>query len=51
VLDVEGFPIVKDWFLVHRRGKRFSTAAAAFKDFVLQESSRIIKIPQAEGDA
>ena len=50
VLDVEGFPIVKDWFLVHRRGKRFSAAAAAFKDFVLQESSRIIKIPQAEVD-
>ena len=47
ILDVEGFPIVKDWYLVHRRGKRFSGAAAAFKDFVLQESNRFIKIPQA----
>jgi len=51
VLNVEGFPIVKDWFLVHRRSKRFSAAAAAFKDFVLQESSRIIQIPQADVDA
>ena len=51
ILDVEGFPIVKDWYLVHRTGKRFSGAAAAFKDFVLQESSRFIKIPQAEVDA
>ena len=46
VLNVEGFPILKDWYIVHREGKRFSTAAEAFKAFVLTETSRIIEIPQ-----
>ncbi len=46
VLNVEGFPIVKDWYIVHREEKRFSAAAAAFKAFVLQEGSDLIKIPQ-----
>ena len=46
VLNVEGFPILKDWYLVHRAGKRFSAAAQAFKEFVLSEGGNIIKIPQ-----
>ncbi len=46
VLNVEGFPILKDWYIVHREGKRFSAAAEAFKAFVLTETSRIIQIPQ-----
>ena len=46
VLDVEGFPIVKDWFVVHREGKRFSAAAEAFKAFVLNEGNKLITIPQ-----
>ena len=46
VLDVEGFPILKDWYIVHREGKRFSAAAQAFKEFVLQEGNRLITIPE-----
>ena len=46
VLNVEWFPILKDWYIVHREGKRFSAAAEAFKAFVLTETSRIIEIPQ-----
>ena len=46
VLNVEGFPILKDWYIVHRPGKRFSAAAQAFKEFVLSEGSTLIKIPQ-----
>lgn len=46
VLNVEGFPILKDWYIVHRLGKRFSAAAQAFKEFVLSEGSTLIKIPQ-----
>ncbi|HEC15891.1 MAG TPA: LysR family transcriptional regulator [Sedimenticola sp.] len=38
VLDVEGFPIPRKWFIVHRRGKRLSPAARAFRDFVLDEN-------------
>lgn len=47
-LDVEGFPIVKDWYIVHREGKRFSAAAQAFKEFVLQEGGKLIEIPRPE---
>ena len=46
VLNVEGFPILKDWYVVHREGKRFSAAAQAFKEFVLTEGDQLITIPQ-----
>lgn len=45
-LDVEGFPIVKDWYVVQREGKRFSAAAQAFREFVLSEGKNLIQIPQ-----
>lgn len=44
-LNVEGFPVIKDWYIVHRTGKRFSAAAQAFKDFVLNEGGSLIPIP------
>lgn len=39
VLDVEGLPILRHWYIVHRRGKRLTPAAQAFKDFLLQEAA------------
>jgi DNA-binding transcriptional LysR family regulator len=33
-LNVEGFPIMRKWFLVHLKEKRLSTAAAALKQFL-----------------
>ncbi|GAB6040784.1 LysR family transcriptional regulator [Endothiovibrio diazotrophicus] len=38
VLDVEEFPIERQWYIVYRRGKRLSPAALAFHDFVLEEA-------------
>ena len=35
VLAVEGFPIMRHWYVVHRADKRLSPAAQAFKEFVL----------------
>lgn len=35
VLDVEFFPIMRNWYIVHRTGKRLSPVAAGFKDFLL----------------
>ena len=35
VLKVEGFPIMRHWYVVHRADKRLSPAAQAFKSFVL----------------
>lgn len=37
-LDVEGFPIRRQWHLVHRRNKHFSLAASAFAKFVLTQA-------------
>ncbi|MDA8129487.1 MAG: LysR substrate-binding domain-containing protein [Betaproteobacteria bacterium] len=35
VLDVEDFPIMRHWYVVHRADKRLSPTAQAFKEFVL----------------
>ena len=37
ILDVEDFPIMRHWYLVHRKEKRLSPITQAFKDFVLSE--------------
>lgn len=37
VLDVEGFPLVLSWYVVHRRQKRLPPVAQAFRDFLLSE--------------
>lgn len=38
ILDVDGFPIERQWHLVYRRGKRLSPPARAFRDFVVAEA-------------
>ena len=40
VLDVEKFPILRHWYLVHCEGKRLPPIAAAFREFLLGEESR-----------
>ncbi len=37
IVDADGFPLRRKWFLVHRKGKRLSPSAQAFRDFLLQE--------------
>jgi DNA-binding transcriptional LysR family regulator len=37
-LDVEHFPLTRHWFVAHRRNKRLSGAALAFKKFLLIEN-------------
>lgn len=39
-LDVEGFPIKRQWHLVHRQNKHFSQAAGAFAEFVLTQAPK-----------
>lgn len=41
VLDAEGFPILRHWYLVHRQGKRLSPMAETFRRFVLDEAQRL----------
>jgi DNA-binding transcriptional LysR family regulator len=35
VLPVEGFPIVRQWFVVHRTRKRLSASARTFREMLL----------------
>jgi DNA-binding transcriptional LysR family regulator len=42
VLDVENFPIQRHWYVIHRKGKRLTSVAQAFKDFLLAEASALI---------
>ena len=41
ILDVENFPVMRRWYLVHRTDKRLSSLSLAFKDFVFQEAARL----------
>jgi DNA-binding transcriptional LysR family regulator len=34
LLDVEGFPIMRKWYIVHPKGKQLSLVAQAYLDFV-----------------
>lgn len=43
VLDVKGFPLERQWYLVQRENKRLSPAASAFAQLVLEEA------PQFQG--
>ena len=41
ILDIEGFPIRRQWYLVNRNNKHFSLAASTFADFVLTQSAKM----------
>ena len=47
ILDVEGFPLADDWYVVYPRGKRLSTVGQAFYDFLRasQPEASIVKNP------
>jgi len=44
VLDVQGFPLKRQWFLVQRQGKRPSSTAKAFIDLVFSEAARLTNL-------
>lgn len=43
VPDVLHFPIMRHWHVMHRKGKRLSPIAEAFKAFLLEEAAKILK--------
>jgi LysR family transcriptional regulator, low CO2-responsive transcriptional regulator len=45
VLDVEYFPILRHWYVVHRQGKRLSPVAQLFKEFVIKEARGLLQQP------
>jgi len=46
VLDIEDFPIMRQWHIVHRKGKRFSAMPEAFKQFVLDHANELVAPPK-----
>jgi DNA-binding transcriptional LysR family regulator len=42
VLDVEGFPLKRRWYVVHLKGKKLSLVAQTFLDFILVESHKVL---------
>ncbi|HEX6703609.1 MAG TPA: LysR family transcriptional regulator [Albitalea sp.] len=51
-LDVKGFPIQLNWYVVHRRTKRLPPVAQAFEDFLLSDAAalmqRIVPFPASK---
>lgn len=45
LLDVEQFPVMRNWYIVHRSGKRLSLVAQRFQKLVKEESRQILKLP------
>ncbi len=41
VLDVEGFPLQRHWYVVRLKGKRMSLTAEALRHFLLQEGPKV----------
>lgn len=41
ILDVEGFPIIRQWYIAHPRGRELSLVARAFLEFVLDSRPRM----------
>jgi DNA-binding transcriptional LysR family regulator len=46
VLNVDGFPIVRQWYLVHRAQKRLTAAAQAFREYLLIEAPKLMPVPK-----
>lgn len=47
ILEVESFPIMRHWFVVHRQNKRLSPVAAGFKEFLQHEAAQLMEKGQA----
>lgn len=41
VLDVQHFPLMRQWYAVHLKGKKLSNTSKRFLDFLLQDGARI----------
>jgi len=44
MLNVEHFPLLRHWFVAHRSSKRLSSAALAFKEYLLTEAKKLMAV-------
>ena len=50
ILDIEHFPILRHWYLVHREGKRLSPVANEFREYVLKRAEEFASLPINTGN-
>ncbi len=43
LLDVQGFSLMLNWYVVHRKNKRLPPVALAFKEFLTEEGAGLIE--------
>lgn len=43
VLDVIGMPIMRDWYIVHRKDKHLPPVASAFREFLLSQADQALR--------
>ena len=43
ILDVEGFPVLLNWYVVHRKNKRLPPVASVFKSFLMERGASLIE--------
>ena len=48
VLDVEGFPVIRQWYVVHRRDRGLPKIAQAFRQFLLERGAKLIRETEAK---
>jgi len=44
IIQVEEFPILRQWYIVYRKGKRLTPIALAFKNFVINHAKELWKL-------
>jgi LysR family transcriptional regulator for metE and metH len=47
VLDIDGLPIVRKWFVIRRKDKRLLPATQAVRDFLASEAERFLPVVEA----
>ncbi len=48
VLDVEGLPLIRHWYMVQRQGKRHTPVMRSFHDYVLDQAEHQVRLPAEE---
>jgi DNA-binding transcriptional LysR family regulator len=49
VIPVKGFPVMRQWYVVHRRDRRLPRITEAFQRFVVKEGARLIRKHERQG--
>ncbi|MBS4095392.1 MAG: LysR family transcriptional regulator [Sulfuricella sp.] len=42
ILDVVSFPLLRYWYVAHRKGKRLTAVAQGFKEFLVNEAAKVL---------